>query len=98
MKTKIFLIAFITLLTVGLQSKAQTVASKENNKTKTVLLINAHLTYPGWSEGRLNKSFFDVAKDFFIAHSYRVLETKIEDGYNPDEEVEKHLEADIVIL
>lgn len=62
------------------------------------MLINAHLTYPGWSEGTLNKSFMDVARKFFQEHNYRVLETKIEDGYKPEEEVEKHLQADIVIL
>ncbi len=31
---------------------------------KTVLLINTHLTYPNRSEGRLNASVQDVAKDF----------------------------------
>jgi len=56
------------------------------------------LTYPGWSEGKLNASFYNVAKEFFISKNYKVLETKVEDGYNADEEVEKHLQADIVIL
>lgn len=65
---------------------------------KTVLLINAHLTYPNWSEGTLNKSFQQKAKDFFESEGYKVLETKIEDGYNPEEEVDKHMQAQIVIL
>lgn len=65
---------------------------------KKVLLINTHLTYPNWTEGKLNDSFFKVAKDFFESKSYVVLETTIEDGYQPDEEVKKHLEAEIVIL
>ena len=68
----------------------------ENNKK--VLLINTHLTYTGWTEGTLNNSFIQKAKDFFEAKGFEVLETKIEDGYNADEEVEKHLEAVIVIL
>lgn len=68
----------------------------ENNKK--VLLINTHLTYTGWTEGTLNNSFIQKAKDFFEAKGFEVLETKIEDGYNADEEVEKHLEAAIVIL
>lgn len=68
----------------------------ENNKK--VLLINAHLTYPNWSEGTLNNSFIKTAKDFFETKNYKVLETKIEDGYDVDKEVEKHLEANIVIL
>ena len=32
---------------------------------KTVLLINTHLTYPNWTEGKLNDSFIQVAKTFF---------------------------------
>ncbi|MDF2551045.1 MAG: mdaB 1 [Chryseobacterium sp.] len=67
-------------------------------ETKNVLLINTHLTYPNWTEGTLNNSFFKVAKDFFESKYYEVLETTVEDGYNADEEVEKHLKADIVIL
>lgn len=67
-------------------------------KVKKALLINAHLTYPNWTEGKLNNSFYQIAKDFFATHSFEVLETTIEDGYNPEEEEKKHLEADIVIL
>lgn len=66
--------------------------------TKKVLLIDTHLTYPNWTEGTLNDSFYQVAKDFFISNSFEVLETKVENGYNAEEEVEKHLQADIVIL
>ena len=66
--------------------------------TKKVLLINTHLTYPNWSEGTLNASFHQKAKDFFTANNFEILETKVEDGYDANEEVEKHLEADIIIL
>ena len=98
MKAKVTLIAVLILLSFGSSLFGQTKSSKENSKQKTVLLINTHLTYPGWSEGKLNASFYNVAKEFFISKNYRVLETKVEDGYNADEEVEKHLQADIVIL
>lgn len=67
-------------------------------KAKKVLLINTHLTYPNWTEGTLNNSFIQKAKDFFETKDFEILETKIEEGYNADEEVEKHLEADIVML
>jgi modulator of drug activity B len=67
-------------------------------ETKKVLLINSHLTYPNWTEGTLNNAFYQVAKDFFTAQSFDVLETIIEDGYDPKEEEQKHLEADMVIL
>jgi len=69
--------------------------SKNN---KTVLLINAHLNYPNRSEGKLNASFQKVAKDFFLSKGYQVLETKVEEGYAPIEEVVKHLQAEIIIL
>jgi modulator of drug activity B len=65
---------------------------------KKVLLINTHLTYPNWTEGKLNNAFYEVAKDHFSKLGYEILETKVESGYNPEEEVDKHLQADIVIL
>lgn len=61
-------------------------------------MINTHLTYPNWTEGKLNDSFFQTAKDFFETKSFDELETKVEEGYSPEEEERKHLEADIVIL
>lgn len=67
-------------------------------ETKKVLLIDTHLAYADWSEGKLNNSFFQVAKEFFISNNWEVLETKVESGYDPEAEVEKHLKADIVIL
>jgi hypothetical protein len=32
-----------------------------------ILIINTHLTYPGWSEGKLNLAFMNLAKAFFVA-------------------------------
>lgn len=98
MKAKITLAVLLMMLSLGNNLIAQSKPSKESSKPKTVLLINTHLTYPGWSEGKLNASFYNVAKEFFLSKNYNVLETKVEDGYNADEEVEKHLKADIVIL
>ncbi|MDB5226667.1 MAG: flavodoxin [Bacteroidota bacterium] len=67
-------------------------------QSKKVLLIDTHLTYPNWTEGKLNNSFYKIAHDFFKSRNYEVLETKVEKGYNAEEEVEKHLVADVVIL
>jgi len=67
-------------------------------KSKKVLLINTHLTYPNWTEGTLNNSFIQKAKDFFGTKGIEVLETKVEAGYNAKAEEEKHMEADIIIL
>ena len=69
-----------------------------------ILIINAHLNYPGWSEGKLNLTFMDAAKAFFTERGQpklgvpMVAETFVERGYKPEEEVSKHLAADLVIL
>ena len=63
-----------------------------------ILIINTHLTYPGWSEGKLNLAFMDLAKAFFVERGHQVAETFVERGYDPEEEVKKHAAADLVIL
>lgn len=68
------------------------------NSTQKVLLINTHLTYPNWSEGKLNDAFHQTAKAFFLSNGFEIIETKVEDGYDAAQEVEKHLQADIIIL
>lgn len=65
---------------------------------KKVLLINTHLKYPNWSEGLLNDAFHQKAKEFFLFKGFDVLETKVEDGYDAEKEVGKHLEVDFIIL
>lgn len=95
MKIRICLAMLITVLTCGTRINAQT---KSPAKQQTVLLLNAHLTYPGLSEGKLNKAFYDKAKEFFLSQNFIVLETKIEAGYKVEEEVEKHMQADIIVL
>lgn len=97
MKYKIFSTLIILLLVFSVKINAQTTLM-EVRKKKTVLLINAHLTYPGLSEGKLNNAFHAKAKEFFLSQNFNVLETKIEDSYRVDEEVEKHMKADIVVL
>ncbi|HLX96346.1 MAG TPA: NAD(P)H-dependent oxidoreductase [Verrucomicrobiae bacterium] len=69
-----------------------------------ILIINAHLNYPGWSEGKLNLTFMEAAKAFFTRRGQpklgvpTVAETFVERGYKPEEEVEKHAAAGLVIL
>lgn len=98
MKIKFIFLTLLTILSFIGKAGAQATPSKKVIKPKTVLLINAHLTYPGLSEGKLNKAFYDKAKEFFLSQNFKVLEAKIEDGYNVDEEVEKHMQADIIVL
>jgi NADPH dehydrogenase (quinone) len=68
-----------------------------SDETK-ILLINTHLTYPGWSEGKLNLAFMDLARAFFVERGHQVAETFVERGYDPEAEVKKHVAADLVIL
>jgi modulator of drug activity B len=97
MKAKIIIVTWLAIVSLTTELTAQN-KSATNIKQKTVLLINTHLTYPDWSEGKLNVSFFNVAKNFFLSKNFKILETKVENGYNVDEEVEKQLRADIIIL
>lgn len=63
-----------------------------------ILLINTHLNYPDWSEGKLNMTLMQLAKDFLVERGHEVMETFVERGYTPQEEVDKHVAADLVIL
>lgn len=56
------------------------------------------ITYTGWSEGKLNLTFMEVTKAFFLECGHEVAETFVERGYQPEEEVKKHTAADIIIL
>jgi modulator of drug activity B len=63
-----------------------------------ILIINTHLNYPGWSEGKLNLDFMELAEAFFAERGHEVVETFVERGYKPEEEVQKHATSDLVIL
>lgn len=62
------------------------------------LLINTHLPYPGWSEGKLNASAQTVAREFFEGRGDSVAETHVASGYDVAEEERKFLAADAIIV
>ncbi len=64
---------------------------------KKVLIINAHQFYEGFAEGKLNRTMVAVMKEELEAKGCEVQLTYIEKGYDSNEEVEKHLWADIII-
>ena len=64
---------------------------------KNILIINAHQFYENFSEGKLNSAMVDIAKNEFLKKDYQVKTTTIDAGYDINEEVEKHLWADIII-
>jgi modulator of drug activity B len=65
---------------------------------KNVLLINAHQFYEGISSGRLNKTMAGIIKEEMVNRGFEVRETNIENDYDIDTEVQKHVWADIIIL
>ena len=64
---------------------------------KNILIINAHQKWEGMSEGALNERFENEIQSFFKNKDFDIQTTKIEEGYDIDEEVNKHDWADIVI-
>lgn len=66
-------------------------------KTAKVLILNAAFNF-AHSKGQLNTSLAEEAKKYLESKGHEVKVTNMQDGYNPDEEVEKILWSDVVIL
>lgn len=64
---------------------------------KKVLIINAHQYY-SYSEGRLTKSLIEKMENQLIRLGHEVKHSTIMSEYNPEEEVDKHVWADVVIM
>lgn len=69
-----------------------------SDPARTVHVVNAHLTYSDWSDGTLNLAMAEKAKAHLVGRGHIVTETKVEDFYDPDVEVQRYLDADLVIL
>ncbi|SFH61203.1 modulator of drug activity B [Collimonas sp. OK307] len=65
---------------------------------KKVLIINAHQFYQGISTGKLNQTMAGIIREEMVKRDYEVIQTNIEEGYDIDGEVQKHVRADIIIL
>lgn len=64
---------------------------------KKVLIINTHQFYEGMSTGTLNNSVVEIMKETVTNLGCEVQLTHIEKGYDINEEVNKHLWADLII-
>lgn len=64
---------------------------------KKVLIINTHQFYEGMSTGTLNNSVVEIMKETMTSLGYEVELTDVEKGYDINEEVNKHLWADLII-
>lgn len=65
---------------------------------KNVFIVNAHQKWEHVSEGKLNGSLTEQAFNFFKDRGINVEETRIADGYDVEEQIEKHVSSDLVIL
>lgn len=65
---------------------------------KKALVINAHKKYEGWAEGKLNQLFAQVAISKLESLGFEVKTTVVDEGYDANQEVDKHLWADVVIV
>lgn len=64
---------------------------------KRALIINGHQYYP-FAEGKLNATLVKRATEILKNKGWRIKTTTMQDDYNVDEELEKHLWADVIIL
>ncbi|MEO1367807.1 MAG: NAD(P)H-dependent oxidoreductase [Acidobacteriota bacterium] len=64
---------------------------------KNIFVINAHEHYP-FAEGRLNRTLVETATHILEARDYEVRHTTMKDELDVDQEIDKHLWADAVIL
>lgn len=67
------------------------------NAMKKVLIINTHQVYEGISSGSLNHSIVEIIKETMLNIGCEVQLTNVEKGYKINEEVDKHLWADLII-
>ena len=65
---------------------------------KKALIINAHQFVEGISAGKLNTTMVDVISEELLKKGYELKHTNIEKGYDINEEVDKHVWADLIIL
>ena len=64
---------------------------------KKIFIINGHEIY-SFSQGRLNGTLVEKARDHLIQKGYDIKLTTMQDDYDVDEEVAKHQWADLVLL
>jgi len=64
---------------------------------KTIFIINAHEPWP-FSEGRLNRSLAERAATNLKSKGYAIQSSTMQDDYDVEKEIEKHMWADALIL
>ena len=62
------------------------------------LIINGHQRYEGIAEGNLNRAMVQLAKEELEKAGHIIKITEVEKGYVVEEELQKHLWADVIFL
>lgn len=62
-----------------------------------ILLINGAISASKWIRGQLNQSLADCAHETLKSLGHEVTLTIIQNGYDPKEEVQKFLNADVIM-
>jgi modulator of drug activity B len=62
------------------------------------LIINGHIKWPQIAEGNLNGTIFEKSKQAFNKKGYEILETVIDNGYEIPNEIEKWVNADVILF
>ncbi len=65
---------------------------------KKVLIINGYEKYEGVGEAKLNNSLVDIAKEELLNDNFEVKISNIDSQYDVNEELEKNLWADYIIV
>ncbi|RXK14490.1 flavodoxin [Halarcobacter mediterraneus] len=68
------------------------------SENKKVLILNGHQYYDVVAKGELTNNYIKKAKEFFLENGFEVKYTHIEEGYNKEEEIEKLVWADYILL
>ncbi len=68
------------------------------SENKKVLILNGHQYYDVVAKGELTNDYIKKAKEFFSKNGFEVKYTHIEEGYNKEEEIEKLVWADYILL
>lgn len=62
------------------------------------LIINGHINWPQVSEGKLNQRIFEETVSSFQGKGYEVATTKVDAAYDVEEETQKWIAADYILL
>jgi len=66
-------------------------------ETQKIFIINGGQAF-GHSGGRFNKTIFEITKNFFKSQTgFEIRWTDVNEAYNPDQEVENYVWADVVV-